>query len=144
MPPQVGHIAPEFSSQRHSGNAKAVVASTNKLPGKISRGRKKSRHSQQGTTRIEWANKCSSLTDLTVPVTHVSAFCQAVLSKIVPHGFWGQADVQRHNRETFLRNVDRFVKLRRFETISLHDVTQGLKASVSPERLELSQIGKAM
>lgn len=78
------------------------------------------------------AKQCASLTELAVPISHVSAFCQAVLSKIIPHGFWGQADtnVQRQNRETFLRNVDRFVKLRRFESMSLHDVTQGLKASV--------------
>lgn len=77
---------------------------------------------------IASADKYASLTELAVPVAHVSAFCQAVLSKIIPHSFWGHADVQQHNRTTFLRNVDRFIKLRRFETISLHDVTQGIKA----------------
>lgn len=114
--------------------------STNKLPGENFRGRKKYRQSQPGIETNTSANDCSSLTELAVPVAHVSAFCQAVLSKIVPHGFWGHADVQQHNRDTFLRNVDRFVKLRRFETISLHDVTQGVKASVASECLELSSL----
>lgn len=135
--PQAGHIAPESSSQCYSGSARAAVTSTSRLPGKNSRGRKKTRHTRPGALASCLANDCSSLTELAVPVTHVSAFCQAVLLKIIPHDFWGQADVQRHNRKTFLQNVDRFVKLRRFETISLHDVTQGIKASVFSEYIEV-------
>lgn len=67
------------------------------------------------------------MAELATPISQVSAFCQAVLSKIIPHEFWGHGDVQAHNRGMLLKNVDRFVKLRRFETMSLHEVMQGLK-----------------
>lgn len=67
-----------------------------------------------------------------MPVSNISAFCQAVLSSIIPNPFWGlKDDVQNHNRATFLRHVDRFIKLRRFETISLHEVMQGMKVGMS-------------
>lgn len=69
--------------------------------------------------------------ELAVSMAQVSAFCQAVLSKIIPFDFWGSGDVQMHNRQVFLKNVDRFIKLRRFEVISLHEVMQGLKVSNS-------------
>jgi len=60
----------------------------------------------------------------------VSAFCRAVLLRLIPSDFWGAGDTKAHNEKIFLRNVDRFIKLRRFETLSLHDVCQGLKASL--------------
>lgn len=75
--------------------------------------------------------KFSSMTDLATPISQVSAFCQAVLSKIIPHEFWGHGDVQTHNRGILLKNVDKFIRLRRFETMSLHEVMQGLKVSGS-------------
>lgn len=102
---------------------------TSKLPGKASRGRRKSRQSLLSAPAAAQASaRYSSLTKLAAPVSSVSAFCQAVLLKIIPHALWGiEYDVQKHNRATFLRHVDRFIKLRRFETISLHEVMQGLK-----------------
>lgn len=72
----------------------------------------------------------SSLVDLATPASHVSAFCQAVLSTIIPNGFWGGNSVQAENKAAFLKNVDRFLTLRRFEQLSLHDVAQGLKVSL--------------
>jgi telomerase reverse transcriptase len=75
--------------------------------------------------------KSSSMTELATPIPQVSSFCQAVLSKIIPHEFWGHGDVQAHNRGMLLKNVDRFIKLRRFETMSLHEVMQGLKVRES-------------
>lgn len=102
----------------------------NKLSGKFVKSRRKCRNSTQpaaNATQAHVANCTASLTGLAVPISNVSAFCQAVLSKIIPHEFWGTGDVQEHNRVCFLRNVDRFLKLRRFEAISLHEVMQGLK-----------------
>ena len=32
-----------------------------------------------------------------------------------------------HNKKLVLRKVDHFVKLRRFETMSLHEIAQGFK-----------------
>lgn len=68
-----------------------------------------------------------SIVDLATPVSQVSAFCQRVLSKIIPNEFWGVGSTQKHNKELVLRNVDRFIRLRRFENMSLHDVYQGIK-----------------
>ncbi|KAF7562172.1 hypothetical protein G7046_g1967 [Stylonectria norvegica] len=68
-----------------------------------------------------------SLVDLATPVSNVSAFCQAVLSRIVPDAFWGDGDIQTHNKAMVLKKVDHFIKLRRFETMSLHEISQDLK-----------------
>ncbi|CAI4216742.1 unnamed protein product [Parascedosporium putredinis] len=57
----------------------------------------------------------------------VSAFCQRVLCKIIPNEVWGVGSVQKHNKELVMENVDRFVRLRRFENMSLHDIYQGMK-----------------
>lgn len=68
-----------------------------------------------------------SLMDRATPTAMVSAFCRAVLCKLVPHEFWGMGDVQKHNERVFLRNIDRFIQLRRFETLSLYEVSQDVK-----------------
>ncbi|KAL8331586.1 hypothetical protein RB593_002150 [Gaeumannomyces tritici] len=69
----------------------------------------------------------TSTLDLSSPVSHVSAYCQAVLSKIIPTDFWGTGNVQIENKRRFLKHVDHFVKLRRFETMNLHELKQGFK-----------------
>lgn len=71
-----------------------------------------------------------SLAELACPNAHVSAFCQSVLSRIIPDGFWGEGDTMEHNKKAILRKVDHFIKLRRFETMSLHEIIQDLKASI--------------
>ena len=63
------------------------------------------------------------------PTSKVSAFCRAAISALVPLEFWGSGEDQSHNKSIIHRNVDRFIKLRRFENLSLHEVSQGLKAS---------------
>lgn len=62
-------------------------------------------------------------------IANVSAFCRAVLRNIIPHDFWGTGDVQAHNEGTFHKNVDKFIGLRRFEALSLHEVIQGIKVN---------------
>jgi telomerase reverse transcriptase len=57
----------------------------------------------------------------------VSAFCQAVLAKVIPKGFWGSDEVQTSNQAVFLGKVDHFIRMRRFEQLSLHEVLQDLK-----------------
>lgn len=121
--------AEEGSNHHNHGSSAKAMPLADKLLGKVYRGRRKSRQpvSAPGPGRTSY----SSLTELAAPVSSVSAFCQAALSKIIPHEFYGLGDVQLHNRSTFLRNVDRFIKLRRFEMISLHEVMQGLKVGRS-------------
>lgn len=79
----------------------------------------------------------SSLMDRATPTAMVSAFCRAVLCRLICHEFWGIGDVQAHNESVFYRNVDRFICLRRFETLSLHEAAQGMKVSST---LSLHQI----
>lgn len=71
-----------------------------------------------------------SVVELACPTACVSAFCQAVLSKIIPDKFWG-CEKDCHNKVVFLRKVDHFIKLRRFEMISLHEIVQEFKVFIN-------------
>lgn len=71
----------------------------------------------------------SSVTDIATPPSKISAFCRAALLKIVPREFWGDGDTGKHNVRVFSRKVDHFIKLRRFETMSLHEICQDMKVS---------------
>ncbi|KAF7928563.1 uncharacterized protein EAE98_005619 [Botrytis deweyae] len=93
----------------------------------------------------------STLMDHASSGAHVSAFCRAVLRNIVPREFWGTGDVQVHNEGIFQKNVDNFIRLRRFEALSLHEVTQGFKiaeiewlgaANTSNQKLSLTDFNK--
>ncbi|KAG6001439.1 hypothetical protein E4U21_004328 [Claviceps maximensis] len=68
-----------------------------------------------------------SFVDLATSQSQVSSFCQAVLARIVPNDFWGEGQIMLHNKKTVLRQVDHFIRLRRFESISLHEIIQGLR-----------------
>ena len=57
----------------------------------------------------------------------VSAFCKAAILRVFPEDFWGSRNVRLHNKRLILQGVDRFVRLRRYESLSLHDVQQGIK-----------------
>jgi len=65
--------------------------------------------------------------DYATPVAAISAFCRAVLSHLLPTDFLGTGAVQQHNLEKLMQSIDRFLQLRRFEGMSLHDVSQGMK-----------------
>ncbi|KAM3433002.1 hypothetical protein MY4824_006262 [Beauveria thailandica] len=67
--------------------------------------------------------------DLATPLGHVSAFLQATLSKVIPDGFFGEDDDFRHNKALLAKKVHHFIALRRFETMSLHELSQGFKIS---------------
>lgn len=66
-------------------------------------------------------------TDLACPAAHVSAFCRAVISKVIPEGFWGN----EHNKHNLMYWVDQFLDMRRFESLNLHQVTQHIQVRVS-------------
>ncbi|KAF3315486.1 hypothetical protein TWF173_003404 [Orbilia oligospora] len=57
----------------------------------------------------------------------VYAFIRAVISNIIPLEFWGTGKSVLKNRDVFFGHMETFVKLRRYETLSLHDVMQGFK-----------------
>ena len=83
---------------------------------------KTSRESKWG---IELSNV--AMTDLATPYAQVSAYCRAVLSKLIPDGFWGRDEQGKQNKEGVMGNVDQFVRLRRFESMSLHLVFQNIQ-----------------
>ncbi|UZJ56496.1 hypothetical protein CBS101457_005816 [Exobasidium rhododendri] len=53
----------------------------------------------------------------------VSRFAQAVLRLVLPIELMGS----HHNLRILLKNVDKFVRLRRYETLSLHQLCQGFR-----------------
>ncbi|KAK6495865.1 hypothetical protein TWF481_002910 [Arthrobotrys musiformis] len=57
----------------------------------------------------------------------VYAFMRAVMNNIIPLGLWGAGKPALKNRDVFFGHMEKFVKLRRYETLSLHDVMQGFK-----------------
>jgi Telomerase ribonucleoprotein complex - RNA binding domain len=71
-----------------------------------------------------------SLIEHATPPSRVSAFCRAVLAHLIPHEFWGSGETQVHNEKILFRNVDRFITLRRFESLSLHEVSQGTRVGL--------------
>lgn len=71
----------------------------------------------------------ASLTDYATPAPAVSAFCRAVLYKILPTQFFGDGHSGHLNRKQIMKHVDAFIKMRRFESPSLHEVCHGLKVS---------------
>ncbi|KAF7530544.1 hypothetical protein PCG10_000053 [Penicillium crustosum] len=73
-----------------------------------------------------------SLTDYATPASSVSAFCRAVIQKLIPRQFWGVGPDGVSNLKHVLRHVDRFIKLRRFESLSLHEVCKGIKITSVP------------
>ncbi|KAI9683334.1 MAG: hypothetical protein M1829_005404 [Trizodia sp. TS-e1964] len=61
------------------------------------------------------------------PSAHVSAFCRGVIGNIIPDRFWGDGEAGAENRATMMKNIDLFVNLRRFESISLQEAVRGMK-----------------
>ncbi|KAL2018698.1 hypothetical protein VTK56DRAFT_472 [Thermocarpiscus australiensis] len=112
------------------GPKKGQAASSKVLPlssrpsSKSVKAGKKSRQSTSSAPDFHY----TSLTELATPVSSVSAFCQAVMSKVIPNDFWGQVpSIQEHNKACFLKKVHHFIHLRRFESMCLHEVMQGMK-----------------
>ncbi len=53
-----------------------------------------------------------SIVQLATPIASVSAFCRAVLSKIIPADFWGKGATRDENKEAVSKKIDHFVRLR--------------------------------
>ncbi|KAF2794045.1 hypothetical protein K505DRAFT_361455 [Melanomma pulvis-pyrius CBS 109.77] len=64
-------------------------------------------------------------TDMACPTAHVSAFCRAVIAKVIPNDFWGEEE----NKRMMMYWIDQFLCLRRFESLTLHQITQKLQIS---------------
>ncbi|KAI9924072.1 hypothetical protein MW887_007311 [Aspergillus wentii] len=73
-----------------------------------------------------------SLTEYATPPSSVSAFCRAVLRKLIPPHFYGTGQHGKLNEKIIHKHVDQFIRMRRFETLSLHQVCKGLKITSIP------------
>lgn len=73
-----------------------------------------------------------SLTDYATPASSVSAFCRAVLRNLIPPQSFGTGQHGLSNQRTIFKQVDRFIRMRRFESLNLHEVCQGLKVTCIP------------
>ena len=81
------------------------------------------------TPKLPAAPSNLSCTSLATPHSDVSAFCRAVLAKVIPDRFWGESAQGLKNKEVVMSHVDKFIRLRRFENMSLHTVCQRLKVN---------------
>jgi telomerase reverse transcriptase len=81
----------------------------------------------KGTTNSIVPEPKQSLMDYATPSSSVSAFCRAVLRKLIPPQFYGVGQHQKSNQEIVFSHVDRFIRMRRFESLSLHEVCKGIK-----------------
>ncbi|CZR51337.1 related to telomerase reverse transcriptase [Phialocephala subalpina] len=85
--------------------------------------------SSKALTQAAILARKSSMMDHATPTAMVSAFCRAVLARLVPLGFWGTGDIAKQNQKAFEQNINTYVHLQRFANFSLHHVTQGIKIS---------------
>lgn len=59
----------------------------------------------------------------------VSAFCRAAIQNVFPPDAFGDGGVKSNNFRLLMNCVDRFIHLRRYETLSMHDLVHGLSLS---------------
>jgi hypothetical protein len=62
-------------------------------------------------------------TGMACSTADVSAFCRAVVAKVIPHDFFGEDS----NKRTIMYWIDQFISLRLFESLTLHQVTQKIQ-----------------
>ena len=58
-----------------------------------------------------------------IPYNQIFDFCQAVVRYIFPREIWGS----EHNESIILRSVKLFIKLKKYETLTMHTIMQGIR-----------------
>jgi telomerase reverse transcriptase len=74
----------------------------------------------------------SNITDLATPASRVSAFVQAVIKRIIPNTFWGTGNAGLRNKHITLKNIDIFLRARKFESFTLSSFLTNLKLTSMP------------
>lgn len=64
---------------------------------------------------------------MATPSSQVSAFCRSVIAKVFPSRLWGEGEGGVANKSHIMHQVDRFVRLGRYESLMLHEVAQSIK-----------------
>lgn len=88
-----------------------------KLPDASGHAAEKNGHSSQKVCLLDYAT----------PTSSVSAFCRATLRKLIPREFFGEGEDGISNQKGLMVQVDRFIRISRFESLSLHEVCNGVK-----------------
>lgn len=70
-----------------------------------------------------------SVMKLSTATPQVSAFCRSVVAQVFPSQLWGQGKAGQHNKAIIMQQIDRFIQLRRYESMTLHDVLRDIKIS---------------
>ncbi|GAQ05707.1 hypothetical protein ALT_3028 [Aspergillus lentulus] len=105
----------------------------------------------KGTAKSIVPEPKQSMMAYATPSSSVSAFCRAVLRKLIPPQFYGVGQHQKSNQEIVFSHVDRFIRMRRFESLSLHEITSipwldyscnQHQESLSGRKLSLSDLHK--
>ena len=73
-----------------------------------------------------------AVTTFSTPAAKVSAFCQSVVRRVLPRGTFGIGPDGYDNMLLVTRAIDQFIRMRRFESMSLHEAHQGIKLSCIP------------
>jgi len=66
------------------------------------------------------------------PAEHVSGFCRAILTKLLPKDTFGSGSDGANNWHKIMNHLDAFVRMRKFETVNLHELVQGLRVKSVP------------
>ncbi|KAI2468812.1 hypothetical protein F4781DRAFT_251638 [Annulohypoxylon bovei var. microspora] len=111
----IQHHCPLHDSVDHREIELAEAGGIRKVSHKVDMRRKKIAPQSQKQPHPAQRDPALSIFELATPVARISAFCQAVLKKIVPNDFWGNGSAAEHNENMFLKKVDHFILLRRFE-----------------------------
>ena len=73
------------------------------------------------------AHDQSASIGMATSAARVSAFCRAVIFRVIPKAFLGGGAIGNRNKSNLSNAVDVFVRLRRYESMSLHDILQGIR-----------------
>lgn len=88
--------------------------------------------SSAGSSVYRPSQQEQSIIDCATPTKHVSAFCQSVVGKLLPRDTFGVGAYGKENRHRIMSSVDRFVCMRRFESLTLHEISQGITLGCVP------------
>ena len=118
--PSVSANASSTQSQRSSASSTRLVTQAPTTKSAVST-------SQHGSMTFLHHPSSSPIVAYATPTKNVSAFCQSAMRKLLPRGAFGVGIEGAHNKSRFMACVDHFITMRRFESLSLHEVVQGMR-----------------
>ncbi|CAK7270640.1 Telomerase reverse transcriptase [Sporothrix epigloea] len=109
-------------------------------------GRPPNEYAARSSETVSASANSAPLIVLATPLTQVSAFCRAVIQKVVPPEFWGSDVDGTRNKTAVLRKVDFFIRLQRYENLNLHAVLHGVKIAkvkwLQPPKLKYNNMSQ--